>query len=75
MTEHEGQRQGEKTVLVERMTYSVEEVAILLGIGRQHAYNLAKANKLPGLIKLGNRYVVSKARIDRVVNGEQEERA
>ncbi len=51
----------------ERMTYTVEEAAQLLGIGRMHAYNLANRGELPGVIRLGRRFVVSKAVIDLLV--------
>jgi excisionase family DNA binding protein len=37
----------------------VEEAAALLGIGRGLAYELARRGELPGVIRLGRRYVVS----------------
>lgn len=40
-------------------TMTVEEAARRLGIGRQLAYSLASAGKLPGALKLGRRRVVS----------------
>ncbi|MBM4405665.1 MAG: helix-turn-helix domain-containing protein [Chloroflexi bacterium] len=51
-------------------TVSVEDAGQQLGIGRQLAYELARGGKLPGVIKLGHRYVVSQAAIDRVLAGD-----
>ena len=48
------------TAKAEPATMTVEEAAALLGIGRQTAYDLASQGKLPGLIKLGRRLVVSR---------------
>lgn len=38
---------------VERLTYSVEEAAEMLGIGKSLAYELARHDKLPGARRLG----------------------
>lgn len=54
----------------ERLAYTVAEAAVLLGIGRTHAYALAKAGKLP-TVTLGRRVVVPKARLDAMLAGEQ----
>ena len=45
-------------------TYTVPEAAALLGISRGAAYRLARSEKLPGVLKLGSRYVVGKAALD-----------
>jgi excisionase family DNA binding protein len=47
-----------------RLTYSIQEAADLLGIGRSLAYDLAKEGTLPGVRRLGRRYVVSRAALD-----------
>jgi excisionase family DNA binding protein len=47
-----------------RITYTVEEAADLLGLGRSLAYKLAASGELPGVRRLGGRYVVSKAAFD-----------
>ena len=47
-----------------RLTYAVEEAAELLGIGRSLAYELAQEGTLPGVKRLGRRYVVSRAALD-----------
>ncbi len=54
-----------------RLTYTVAETAAKLGISKNLAYSLASQNRLPGVIKLGGkRLVVSKAILNRVLNGE-----
>ena len=45
----------------ERKTLTVEEAAQELGIGRRLAYELARRGELPGVIRLGRRYVVSRS--------------
>ena len=54
---------------ISRRTYTVEEAARLLGIGRNHAYEAAKRGEIP-CIKIGKRIVVPKAAIDRMLEGE-----
>ncbi len=46
-------------------TVSVPDAGRILGIGRQLAYTLAATGKLPGVRRLGRRYVVSRAALDR----------
>ena len=46
----------------DRLTFTIEEVAVALGIDRSTAYGLAKANRLPApVIRLGRRMVVGRA--------------
>jgi excisionase family DNA binding protein len=37
-----------------RQTITVEQAAVLLGIGRASAYQLARTGKLPGIRRLGD---------------------
>jgi len=53
-----------------RQTLTVPEAAKLLGIGRNTAYSLARQGKLPGVIALGKRIVVSKAALEKVLGAE-----
>ena len=53
----------------ERLAYTVSEAAEQLGIGRTHAYALAKAGKLP-TVTLGRRVVVPRSRLDAMLAGE-----
>ncbi len=57
-----------------RATYTVEEAAVLLNIGRSLAYEKAKANELPvPVIRIGRRIVVPKPALDRLLAGETAE--
>jgi excisionase family DNA binding protein len=57
-----------KTTVTEKRTVTVEEAAKALGIGRGHAYELARRGELPGVLKLGRRFVVSRAALDRALD-------
>lgn len=48
---------------VERLTLSVEEAAVLLGISRALAYNLVRRGELPSL-QLGRRVVVPRRALE-----------
>ncbi len=47
----------------ERLTYTVPEVAELLGISRSSAYESVRRGEIPALI-LGRRVLIAKATID-----------
>jgi predicted DNA-binding transcriptional regulator AlpA len=60
-------------------TVTLDEWAREVGIGRSAAYELARQGKLPGLIKagdgtakLGGRYLVSRAAMERMLEGREE---
>ena len=53
----------------ELATMKIEEAAQVLGIGRQTAYDLANEGKLPGAIRLGKRWVVSRKALEEVLSG------
>ena len=48
----------------QRETYSVAEVAVILGIGRNQAYEAARRDDFPS-IKLGGRILVPRTRFHR----------
>ena len=52
-----------------RLTYTVPETAKLLGIGRNQAYDAVKTKQLPS-IRIGNRLLVPRAALDRMLAGE-----
>jgi excisionase family DNA binding protein len=54
---------------VTRQTYSIDEVAKLLGIGRNAAYEGARRGDFP-LIRIGARMLVPRLAIDRMLNPE-----
>ena len=62
------EKQGESTGVVRR-TLSIEEAAAELGIGRNGAYEAARAGQLP-TIKIGRRLLVPRAALDRLLSGE-----
>ena len=50
----------------ESKTFTVEEAAKVLGIGRQKAYELAREGKLP-VLRLGKRILVPRIALDRML--------
>lgn len=50
-------------------TYSIEETAQVLGIGRSLAYEAARRGEIP-VIKIGNRYLVPRSWIDKNFGAE-----
>jgi len=52
-------------------TMSVEEAARELGIGRSLAYQAAASGELP-TIRLGRRLLVPRARLEALLNGDEE---
>lgn len=54
----------------ERLTLSIPEACIILGISRNLGYELARRGELPGLIRLGQKRVVcSKLAIEKLLQG------
>ena len=54
----------------DQATMDVPTAGRLLGIGRGLAYELARRGKLPGVLRLGTRYVVSRKLLERFLDGE-----
>ena len=50
------------------LTYSVDEVAQLLGVGRNSAYEAIARGEIP-VIKVGKRLLVPKAALEKLLNG------
>jgi len=53
----------------QRLTLTVERAAHVLGIGRDLAYRLVARGEMPGVIRLGKRIVVSRAALERLLEG------
>ncbi|MEN8614664.1 helix-turn-helix domain-containing protein [Dehalogenimonas sp. THU2] len=51
-----------------RLCLTVPEAAEMLGISRNHAYELVRQNQLPS-VKLGNRIVIPKIRLEKFLEG------
>ena len=56
--------------VIERKTYSIPEVAKILGVGKVRLYDMARNGELPGAIIIGNRYLVSRKVFDAWLDGE-----
>ena len=54
----------------EKKTVSVPKAAEILGISRLSAYKLANKGDLPGVMRLGRRFVVSIAALNRALDPE-----
>ena len=55
----------------ERQTLTVEEAARVLGIGRNSAYEAVRRGDLP-VIRIGRRYVVPRAALERLLGDGQD---
>ena len=54
-----------------RRTYTIDEAAALLGLSRNAAYVAAREDRLPvRIIKIGKRMLVSRAALDRFLDGD-----
>ena len=56
---------------MEKLVYSVQEAAEVLGISKSYMYELARRGEVPAL-KLGKRLVVPKEKFVRWINEEKE---
>lgn len=56
---------------VNRLVYTVEEVATMLGLSESYAYKLAKSRKFP-VLQLGRRIVVPKEKFELWLNESHE---
>jgi excisionase family DNA binding protein len=55
----------------ECLTYTIEEAAMLLGIGRNQAYEAARRGEIP-TIRFGKRLVVPRAALTKLLDGNPE---
>ena len=60
---------SEAPVGLERRTWTLEEAAVLIGCSRSLLYAEAKRGNLPGLIRLGDRLLMSREAVDRLLEG------
>ena len=51
------------TLPLERQTYNLAEVAVLLGVSERYVYTLARENRLPGVVRCGSRWLMPRARL------------
>lgn len=62
-------KQPSSQVFTPTLTLSIPQAAVCLGISASLCYQLARKNELPGVIRLGSRYVVSRYQLERYING------
>ena len=55
---------------MEKLTYTVTEVAKLLGIGRSAAYEAARNGQIP-TVRIGKRILVPAAGLQRMLDGKE----
>ncbi|WP_242667010.1 helix-turn-helix domain-containing protein, partial [Frankia casuarinae] len=58
--------------VVERRTYTVDEVAVLLGVSRGVAYVMVRSGEIPAIRAGVRRWVVPRARFDAWIAGRVE---
>ena len=54
---------------VERLTYTVDEAAQLLGISRNSAYEAVRRGEIP-IIRVGRRLLVPRSRLETLLDGQ-----
>lgn len=64
---HDDHTKRKGLLLMERLTYTVNEVAELLGISRSSAYECVRRGEIPA-IELGRRLVVARTTVERILN-------
>ena len=52
----------------DKLTFSVDETAKILGVGRNSAYEAIARGEIP-VVKVGKRLLVPKAALERLLNG------
>jgi excisionase family DNA binding protein len=58
-----------------RLTYSVEEVAAVLGLSRSKTYELVARGAIPVVPLVGRRNLIARVTVDRLLAGEHLETA
>jgi Helix-turn-helix domain len=66
----ERESNADASPMIERLTVTVEEAAVMLGISRTSAYGCASRDEIP-TVRLGRRLVVPLIQLAAMLNGEQ----
>lgn len=53
-------------------TYSVDEAAVVMGVGRTAMFDAVRRGEVPGVVRIGKRIVISKARLHAWIDGTDE---
>lgn len=59
-----------QSIDIECLTLSIPQAAAILGISDSLAYKQARTGTLPGVFKIGGRFLVSKYKLNLFINGE-----
>ena len=57
---------------MEKLVYSIQEAADLLGISKSYAYELVRKGTIP-VLKLGRKRVIPKEKFNQWINGKREQ--
>lgn len=57
---------------MEKIVYSIQEAADLLGISKSYAYELVRNGTIP-VLELGKKRVIPKEKFNKWINGEREQ--
>jgi excisionase family DNA binding protein len=68
LTEHKGSKMSSEAPL-KRLTYTVDETAKILNIGRGQTYAGVRSGEIPS-IKIGKRYLVPVVALERMLQGD-----
>ena len=60
---------AEGTTVTERQTFTVEEVRAVLGLGRNAVYEAVRRGEIPA-IRIGGRWLVPRASLERLLRGQ-----
>ena len=51
---------------------TIDEVSKELGLTRNLIYRQARTGKMPGWVRIGDRWIISRFNLDRFINGESQ---
>lgn len=57
---------------MENRALSIEQVAQELGMTRNFIYKQARTGKMPGWIRIGDRWFLSRVNLEKFINGESQ---
>jgi len=55
-----------------RDNHEVECAGRILGLGKTSSYELARAGEIPGLVRLGHKWVVKRSKLERWLEGNED---
>jgi excisionase family DNA binding protein len=55
-----------------RLTLTIAEAAAALGVSERHLYQLARDGRLPGALRLGNRWLIPRRALERLLGQDEQ---